>query len=236
MAISLSAINAQATSITLTTEEGFELKADYYQSQIKSNRAVLMLHQCNYNRTMYHDIGKQFAEQGIHALSLDFRGFGESKNTAYNIDNVQALPQEERRAAWQKMSEHWNKDVQQAFDYLISKVAKKPIVGVIGASCGGSQAIDFAENNAVSAISFFSSGQREGNIERYSKFLSEKPTLIIAAEEDSFTYQSAQALFEQAKNASSKFLAYKGGDHGYPLLAKDVNLEASIVSWFNEQL
>ncbi|MEW6990979.1 dienelactone hydrolase family protein [Colwelliaceae bacterium 6441] len=232
----IGAFSLQAGELTLTTANGFDLKADYYPSNIKSNRAVLMLHQCNYNRSMYNDIGEQLAKKGIHALSLDFRGFGESMNDEFNIDKVQALPQEQRRAAWQKMSADWESDVQQAHDMLKSKVSGDAVIGVIGASCGGSQAINLAEKNPIKVISFFSSGQRQANIERYTNTLADKPTLIIASEEDGGTYTSAQELFKQAKNADSRFIAYKGGDHGYPLLDKDTHLGATIVSWFNNQL
>ncbi len=229
-------LSSNATELTLTTDEGFHLKASYYQSKKESERAVLLLHQCNYNRTMYNNIGKQLAEQGIHALSLDFRGFGESVNEEFNVEKVQALPREERRKAWGKMSAHWPSDVQLAFNHLTSKLSGKGIIGVIGASCGGSQAITLAENNLIDAIGFFSSGQRDENIARYKKILAAKPTLIIASEEDTGTYESAQKLFKIATDENSKFIAYKGGAHGYPLLDKDNQLASYIVGWLDSQL
>ena len=69
---------SQATELTLTTDQGFELKVDYYKPEKPEERAVLLLHQCNINRTMYNDIGRDLSLRGMHALSLDFRGFGES--------------------------------------------------------------------------------------------------------------------------------------------------------------
>jgi len=225
--------------ISLKVDKGFELKASYYPSVAKSDRAVLMLHQCNYNRSMYNDIGQQLAKQGIHALSIDFRGFGESITNEFNVDKIQKLPREERRKAWQAMSAYWPSDVQLAYTYLKNKLSEKAdigVIGVIGASCGGSQAITLAENNLVKVISFFSSGQRKDNIERYKKVLGDKPTLIIASEEDGGTYTSAQALFTAAKNKDSRFIAYKGNEHGYPLLTSDVHLATTIVSWFDQQL
>ena len=93
----LISITSFATEITLTTSDNFSLKADYYPgentTQKLSNSAVLMLHQCNYNRTMYNAIGEQLAQRGIHALSLDFRGFGESISEEYNVDVIQKSPQ-----------------------------------------------------------------------------------------------------------------------------------------------
>lgn len=236
LALTLS-LSAQAADITLTTKQGFNLKGDYFASNKKSERGVLMLHQCNYNRTMYDDIGAQLAKRGIHAMSLDFRGFGESANEEFSVESVQAIEvQEERRAAWRKIGDHWPSDVQLAYDHLKSKLKGEGTIGVIGASCGGSQAITLAENNPIAVISFFSSGQREANIERYKNKLADKPTLIIAAEEDGGTYTSAQTLFTTAKNNNSRFIAYKGGEHGYPLLDSDTQLATTIVSWFDSQL
>jgi dienelactone hydrolase len=225
-----------ADELTLSTDKGFALKASYYESNKPSDKAVLLLHQCNYNRSMYNDIGQELSEQGIHALSLDFRGFGESTNDVFNVEKIQTLPREERRKAWRAMSAHWPTDVQLAYNHLTSKLAGKGTVGVIGASCGGSQAITLTEKNPISAIGFFSSGQRDENIARYKKIMAHKPTLIIASEGDTGTYESAQKLFKASTNESSKLIAYKGGDHGYPLLDRDNKLASYIVAWLDSQL
>ena len=233
--ISLTA-STQANELILTTDKGFELKASYYQSNKTSNRGVLLLHQCNYNRTMYNDIGQQLSDKGIHALSLDFRGFGESVNNEFNVEKINALPREEQRAAWPKMSKYWPSDVQLAYDHLKNKMSGKGIIGVVGASCGGSQAITLAEKNPDNVIGFFSSGQRKENIARYEKTLADKPTLIIASEKDTGTYESAQKLFTASTNKSSKFIAYKGTAHGYPLLDSDTQLASYMVSWLDSHL
>lgn len=236
LSATLFTLTSNANEITLTTDKGFDLKASYYQSNKTSDRAVLLLHQCNYNRSMYNAIGQQLAEQGIHALSLDFRGFGESADDEFSIEQVQALPREERRAAWRRMSAHWPSDVQLAYNHLTSKLSDKGVVGVIGASCGGSQAITLAEKNPIKVIGFFSSGQRDENIARYKKILADKPTLIIASEEDNGTYESAQKLFKTTTDSNSRFIAYKGDAHGYPLLDKDKQLASHIVGWLENQL
>ena len=236
----LFSLNSFAVDLSLTTSDKFSLKAGYYQANSKaankSNRAVLMLHQCNYNRTMYNKIGKELAQRGIHALSLDFRGFGESINNEFNVTTFGKLPQAERRKAWSKLSSHWPTDVQLAFDYLKDKMGKDGKVGIIGASCGGSQAITLAEKETISAISFFSSSQSDKNIIRYGKTLVEKPTLIIASEDDGRTFTSAKLLFTAAKHPNSKMISYKGSMHGYPLLDSDKQLAQTIVAWFDNNL
>ena len=75
MALLLGSSLANAKPVDLTTKDGFAIKADYFASNDKTDKAVLMLHQCNYNRSMYNEIGKSLAKKGINALSLDFRGF-----------------------------------------------------------------------------------------------------------------------------------------------------------------
>lgn len=225
-----------AKEVVLETEEGFKLVTDYYQSVKSSNLAVLMLHQCNYNRSMYQGVGQELAQRGIHSLSLDFRGFGESTSEKVNSDYFETLSQEEQSEAWRDMTAFWPSDVQLAYDFLQEKTGKDSKIAVIGASCGGSQAITLSEQNLVEAVAFFSSGQNDKNIVRYTKRLSTKPTLIIAAEEDGGTYTSAVKLFKASSNQQSKFISYKGGDHGYPLLDKDAHLGTTIVNWFEIQL
>lgn len=229
-------LKSNAADLTLTTDKDFDLKASYYKSKNNSDRAVLLLHQCNYNRSMYNIIGQQLATLGIDALSLDFRGFGESISEEFSVEKVRSLPKEKRSAAWQNMSAHWPSDVQLAYNYLKDKLSDKGVVGVIGASCGGSQAITLAENNPINVIGFFSSGQRDENITRYKNIMADKPTLIIASEEDTGTYESAQKLFKAATDSNSKFIAYKGDAHGYPLLDKDTQLSSHIVTWLDNQL
>jgi hypothetical protein len=71
-----------------------------------------MLHQCNYNRTMYDIIGAQFVQKSIYALSLDFRGFGERESEEFDVKKIQTLPQEKRGDAWRAISDHCSKDLQ----------------------------------------------------------------------------------------------------------------------------
>ncbi|KZN31624.1 hypothetical protein N474_22110 [Pseudoalteromonas luteoviolacea CPMOR-2] len=223
-------------NIQLKAKDGFNIVGTYFSTDPSSQAAVLMLHQCNYNQTMYKNIGKQLSNNGVHALSIDFRGFGKSKNQTFDVSKFANLGTEKRREAWRAMSAHWPSDVQIAYNYLKDKVGKTGKIAVIGASCGGGQAIELSKNNSLAAIGFFSSAQSDERINQYVETLSDKPTLIIAADEDGRTYTSAQRLFVEANHRNSQFLAYKGEEHGYPLLDKDVNLKNTIVNWLSAQV
>ena len=184
---------------------------------------------------MYNDIGRQLAQQGVHALALDFRGFGQSISDDFDVSKIAKLSKTEGDKMWLNITSHWPSDVQQAYRFLQKKANSTNFVGVIGASCGGYEVINLAEKNNIAVMGFFSSEQSDENIHRYQK-LNTKPTLIIAAENDEYTYQSAKKLFSLAKNSSSQFMLYKGNEHGYPLLNKDRWLAKKIAYWFNDNL
>jgi len=229
----------QSVELALTTKQKFKLKADHYKPQVSSDRAVLLLHQCNFNRTMYDNIGQELSLRGIHALSFDFRWMGESIDEKTDIRVLAKLPPEQRKNPWAKVMEHWPEDVQLAYDFLRKKVGNDGLIGVVGASCGGRQAKVLAEKNSVSAFSFFSSAvvssSNEEDVASYKSQLAKKPTLFISAEQDS-TFAGTQKGFELNENLNTKFLAYKGEEHGYPLLEQDNNLAKTIALWFDRNL
>jgi len=235
--ISLSNL-CQADEQTLITKQGFELKTTYYPPKSPTNRAIVLLHQCNSTRTMYNSIGAELSQKGIHALSLDFRWYGESIKGATDLKELAKLPPEERKNPWPMIMEHWPADVQLAYNFLREKVGVNGVIGVVGASCGGRQAQILAENNVVTAMSFFSSSvvqKNEESANSYQQVLAKIPTLFISAEQDG-TYLGTKRGFTLNENINSKFISYKGEEHGEPLLEQDKHLAHSIANWFDANL
>ncbi len=229
---------SQAAELTLTTKQGFHLKADFYQPKEGTNRAVLLLHQCNADRTMYYGIAHELTQRGLHALSLDFRWFGESTKGKVDIKELAKLPPEKRKNPWPMIMEHWGEDVQLAYDFLRKTVGKNGTIGVIGASCGGGQAKVLAEVNPINAIGFFSSAvihDDEESIPKYKTKLAKIPTLFISSEQDG-TFIGTQKGFALNENIHSQLISYKGDEHGEPLLDQDKHLVKTIANWFDEKL
>jgi len=228
---------SQAVELTLTTKQGFELKADYLVPQSASNRAVILLHQCNSDRTMYDNIAIELSQKGIHALSLDFRWFGESVSGKVDIKELSKLPPAERKNPWAMIMEYWPEDVQLAYDFLRNKVGANGNIGVVGASCGGRQAQILVENNPIKAISFFSSAvvHSDEAATSYKAGVAHLPTLFISAEQDG-TFKGTQRGFTLNESLQSKFISYKGDEHGYPLLKQDKNLANNMANWFDANL
>src|SRR5262245_26651074 len=69
--------------VAFKSDDGFELKADFYTTSGRPGPGILMLHQCDADRKVYETLAQMLSTVGYHVLALDFRGFGESKGAGY---------------------------------------------------------------------------------------------------------------------------------------------------------
>ncbi|MFT7561512.1 MAG: dienelactone hydrolase [Flavobacteriales bacterium] len=228
---------ATASELSLTASDGFELKADYYAAKASSKKAVVLLHQCNMDRSMYKELGESFKRKGIHVLSLDLRGFGGSVDAQTSINFLQLLPPEEHYQA--EVFGLWAGDVALAYDTLKERVGDNAKVGVLGASCGGEAGQMLAAQRSVQALSFFSSNVLNPNdsnsVKGYQDGLASVPTLFIAAENDQI-YAGTKKASELNTAKNSTFFSYEGGEHGAPLLESQIKLSSKIIKWFAKNL
>src|ERR1700757_3551341 len=63
--------------VDLKAADGTPLKASFFAAA-KPGPGVLLLHQINRDRKSWDQVAAQLAAAGIHTLTLDLRGFGES--------------------------------------------------------------------------------------------------------------------------------------------------------------
>src|SRR5215813_2211693 len=68
--------------VDLTAADGTNLKASFFPAA-KPGPGVLLLHQCNRQRKVWDELARQLSAAGIHVLTLDLRGFGESAGTPF---------------------------------------------------------------------------------------------------------------------------------------------------------
>ena len=68
---------AQSQDVDLTGADGTNLRATYL-SPGQPGPAMLLVHQCNMDRTSWSGIASQLVDAGVHVLTLDLRGFGDS--------------------------------------------------------------------------------------------------------------------------------------------------------------
>jgi len=232
-----SAVNIQAEKINLKGLDGFALSGNYVAAASRSNKGVLMLHQCNADKSMYKDLAIQFATSGFSSMSLDFRGFGESTTEELSVMalRAKATSREHYFKMYNKLGlgTHRKDDVEIAYQYLRNKIGEKAVISVIGASCGGEQAVILAQKHKPASFIFFSSGMNEQTIGLFDK-VSDVPALMIAAQDDEFTFKSLNKVFLEAKSDQSRILSYKGALHGKPLFKHDPELQNLMVQWFKQ--
>lgn len=224
-------VHAEIVDISGTNQ--FAIKGDYLAGG-KSGAGVLLLHQCNRDRQMYAPVTAQMQEKGLHTLTIDFRTYGGSQSGEYTEANLEAIEvEQDRREFWRTMvRETWGGDVLAAYDFLRARMGTDRPIGVIGASCGGAQAVQLASKRAVATLSLFSSATGGSTSETYQA-LPPTPTLFITSEAER---PRIQPFFDMATHPGNLLLEYKGEGHGEPLMERDPSLAGTIANWFDVQL
>lgn len=196
-----------------------------YWAAAQPGPGVLLLHQCNMDRWSWEPLAKAFAQAGTHVLAFDFRGFGESRGTGGDFKS-------DSEKLWPSFIDDVDRMV--AFFRTLPDVNADRF-GVMGASCGGSQALLLAlRDPKVRALGFLSSSLpwiEAGDVVQFEMNRT-RPILAIASEGDKETFDKTRGLFERSKDPMSKIVLYKGDLHGVPLFEHDPGLVDSIVRWF----
>lgn len=221
--------NGHGLDVEIAAPDGLILQGTYYEAALPGP-AVLLLHQCNRDRHSWDGAALALLDAGFHVLTMDFRGFGGSVG-----QNVRSF-EEQSEELWPM----FDVDVDRAFDFLASLPGVDATrIGVVGASCGGSQALLRATRAGdVKALVFLSSSLpwiSEEDIELFEKNR-EIPLFAIAAEGDRDSARAAKRLFDHSGSPESRLLLYKGYEHGVPLLDRDSRLIGEIVGFLVDNL
>ena len=226
-----SAVPAPRT-VDVTTPDGVILKATYYAAA-QPGPAVLLLHMCNTTRQSGWDpVGRQLSAAGIHALALDYRGFGDSPGVRFDAQTP---------AERQKMvTDAWPGDVDAALAFLLAQPGvDKAHVGAGGGSCGVNQAVQLARRhpNVISLVLLAGPTDRTGR-----EFLQQTrwlPVFAAAAADDQFDAQAPQSmqwLAGLSGNPRNRFVGFADGRHGTEIFGPHPELAQQIVEWYADTL
>ena len=233
--ISTSAAFAQSApatrDVTLTAADDTKLKATYYAAP-QPGPAVPLLHMCNTTRRSWDPLAPQLAAAGIHALSVDYRGFGESGG-----DRADAVaPQEAQRI----VTEKWPGDIDAAYDFLLAQPGvDKTRVGAAGGSCGVNQALRLASRHPeVRSLALLAGPLDTESI----AFITTTPWLPIfaaAAADDQYDAAAPEAMrwiLALSGNPRNKFSGFRDGKHGTEIFGPHPELVKQMVAWYVETL
>ena len=217
---------AQSQDVDLTGADGTNLKATY-MSPGRPGPAMLLVHQCNMDRTSWSGIAAQLVDAGVHVLTLDLRGFGDSGGSPVREIGFPAFMQQAPG------------DVDVAFDYLAGRDGvDAERVGAGGASCGAMLTADLAARRDVEALMLLSGPPSEAAVANMASS-SDLAVFAAAATGDTVTPGVADALqgaVDGSGHAHSTAKIYDGPEHGLPMFDKNPDLEPALVAWLKAEL
>ena len=217
---------AQSQDIDLAGADGTTLKATYL-SPGQPGPAMLLVHQCNMDRTSWSGIAAQLVDAGVHVLTLDLRGFGESAGAPL------------REIGFPTFMQQAPGDVDAAFDHLAGRAGVDAArVGAGGASCGAMLTADLAARRDVEALMLLSGPPSEAAVAN----MASSPELAVfaaAATDDMVTPGVADALqgaVDGSGHPHSTAKIYEGSEHGLPMFDRNPDLQPALVSWLAAEL
>ena len=218
--------------VDITAPDGLKLKATYYAAA-KPGPAVLLLHMCNSNRKAWEPVASQLSAAGISALTLDYRGYGESEGERIDF-------RKDPQKLQQVQNTKWPGDIDAAYAYLLAQPGvDKSRIGAGGGSCGVGHAVDLARRHPeVKSLALLAGGTNGAGL----KFLQQNPWLPIftaAADDDEFDSrapQNMQWLSELSGNPHNEFIGFKDGKHGTEIFGPHPELPREIVAWYVQTL
>ncbi len=227
--LGLAAVPAAAGSmdVDLEASDGTMLKATY-MSPGKPGPAMLLIHQCNMDRKSWSGIASQLVDAGVHVLTMDLRGFGESGGAG--IREAGGFPPFLQTASG---------DVDMAFDYLSRQDGVDTgRMGAGGASCGAMLTADLAARRPVKALMLLSGPPSEAAVANMAA-KSDLAVFAAAATGDPITAgvdKQLKGAVDGSKHPNSTARIYDGPEHGLPMFAKNADLEPALVSWLKTEL
>jgi hypothetical protein len=225
--------NAQEVKFKARADDNFLLVADYYEGEKKSG-GVIVLHDCKSDRSRYSLMANGFAQQGLHTLALDLRGYGSSVSSKYSRDIIKknATGIVAYQSEMALLTAYWQDDLIAAYHYLQNKIDSKQGIAIVTSGCSSAYGVALAENILLNSIVMITPQMNYADKERY-KNLIDIPTYFIASSHHANSYQSSQELFSWNGSKKSKMQIFKGERYGYQLIGRKKSLIDDIAHWIN---
>jgi hypothetical protein len=206
---SVAAPHAQSADVSFKAADGFDLKSTFHPVP-RGGPAILLLHQCNADRRIYDQLATMLSVAGYNVLALDFR---------------------------QGSREKWPGDVDAALSFLTSQsTVNGRALGVVGGSCGVSQAIHAARRHPAVRTLVLLSGGTDAEGENFVKEAARVPIFGVASEEDTDAAAAIRKIVGLSTNRESRVEMLKDAGHAASMFSKQPELQADIVIWFRSNL
>ena len=216
--------------VDVQASDGVILKATVFATG-KPGPAVLLLHQCDEQRKVWDSLGVKLMRAGITAMSLDYRGYGESGGTAHDKLTPAELTQQ--------VNDQWPIDLDSAYKVLLRQPGvEAEQIGVGGASCSVQNALSLAERTPdIKALALLA-GPTDQRGRAFIARDSAPPIFVGASADDKYAnfveIQSWYAALSQ--NKQTRVIEYPDGGHAAIVFRTHPDFADSITKWFSAVL
>lgn len=215
-----SAPEMQAEEVSIAAADGLNLIGTLYRSpdDTPSSPGVLLLHMLNSNRTVWEQTGLVAAlvDEGYVVLALDMRGHGDTGG-----------------------SQDWDQspdDIHRVWEFLHQQPGVNgDRTALIGASIGANEAlIAAADEPAITSVILLSPGlvYRGVKTEPAMSAYGDRPILLVASEDDSYSADSIRQLAELSTHEADLQIFTNAG-HGTNMFAAAPGLPNLIIDWLD---
>ncbi|MDX1383200.1 MAG: alpha/beta hydrolase [Thermoanaerobaculia bacterium] len=221
------AIAMKSRDVDIVASDGVKLRATY-TSPGAPGPGMLLIHQCNMDRTAWKELTGHLVDAGVHVLAMDLRGVGETPGEPFS------------RETFGKLMQVSPGDVDAALAFLVDqKGVDGERIGVGGASCGAMLTADLASrNDAVTTLMLLSGPPSDAAVAHIAADAG-LAVFAAAASSDPITPGVADRLsgaVDDSPNEGSKAMIFDGTEHGLPMFAKNPELGPALVDWLTSQL
>lgn len=212
--------------VTLTAPDGLALKATYYAPG-KPGPGIVLLHQCNRDRSAWAPFGRAAAARGYHVIAMDYRGYGESGGERDDSFQEQAPV----------IAETWPGDVDKAYDWLIAQAGvDKSRIAAAGASCGLNQSVLLARRHPGIRTVMLLSGNVSTQARQYLAAAPGMAVLAAASRDDGAALGTMEWTLGWSRNPSNRLVEYEKAGHGTDMFPVEAGLRPLMLDWLDTHL
>lgn len=196
---------------------------------------VILLHGLNRDHVVWNDLPALLVKAGYSVYAMDLRGHGKSRITTHK-----------RKVSWRLLKpEQWQKlpkDVGEVIQFFQKGEDYPQIdgktVALIGEKLGSNVAVYTARDNhdAVKAMVLISPGlDYKGIIPSQAIVDYTNPALLITSQDDAYSYQSTERLYNWLLGPKALQVYKKIGD-GSDMLSNRTSLGSQITDWLSQKM
>ena len=200
-----------STGLDVMASDGARLKATYY-SPGKPGPGMLLLHQCNMDRRSWEGLAAELVWHGIHVLTFDYRGYGESRTITGDYAKLPG-------------------DIDAALATLLAQPGvDKARLAAGGASCGVNNSVQLARRNGeIRALVLLSGATNKAGMDFLEN--STLPVFFAYSVDEGGPLPEMKASLSRSKNTETKVHELNKAGHGVPMFTAAPTLLRATADW-----